>query len=112
MSDLDLQEMAYFIHDRHLGRRPVFGFAIKSKIPVRLCVRHVPNGPREGWVIDHYDSGLHVSGPNRTMKAAIRYGLRMVAKNIADGTYAKAIKKAEARISALPLQSKRSRHDE
>lgn len=64
-----LVPIKYKIDDYYNGSREVNGFAVKSDLPVRFCVReHFGE-----WVCDHYDSGAGFGPSFKTMEDAAMF---------------------------------------
>lgn len=51
---MEIAGISYWIHDYVVGKRMVSGWAIDSRLPVRVCVRLNELGD---WVCEHFDSG-------------------------------------------------------
>lgn len=66
----------------------VYGFAIDSGLPVRVCVHKVDKGV---WVCDHYDSGRRFGESQRTKRAAVRHAVYEMRRRIESGAYAQAV---------------------
>lgn len=85
------QLLLYFIAT-HLGPIPKAGYAIDSKIGVRLCVRKSGNC----WQIEHYDTGFYIRGGYKTLREAAEDGTAYVVKMIRLGRWDRAIKEVTA----------------
>lgn len=116
------KEIRYFISLQGIGPLPVWGFAIDSGLPVRICVHEAS---KNVWACDHYDTGKRFGEFQYTKKDAIRHAVYEMRVQIENGNFARAMiglsmpnVQAQGRLTAallpagVPLERRVGPHSE
>lgn len=94
--NIELVPLSYKIHLYPNGSHNVDGFALKSDLPVRMCIHEKTFG---GWVCDHYDTGCSFGPEFATMNDAAIFAEARMRVAIDNGELEPAIEKFYQRIS-------------
>ncbi len=91
---MEIAGISYWIHDYVVGKRMVSGWAIDSRLPVRICIRLNELGD---WVCEHFDSGYRFGNilPSESflISEVVDYAIRTMGDAIATGAFVKACEK-------------------
>lgn len=89
--------LRYKIHDVIDGSRTVYGYAVRSDVPVRFCVREIDE---DTWVCDHYDTGARFGNFYWTKEEAADMGEIQLIRAIDSGLLDKSIDAFYKKVAA------------
>lgn len=92
---ITIMPITYLIHDRITGTRKVLGYAIDSRIGVRLAAHKVSDGElgAGGWRLDDYDTGYFIGPTYESFHDCVANGIAKVRQALLSGKYDKAVNK-------------------